>query len=624
VVDGLAAEVLQEWLSRDPEAPGVTEFALSTSVAEEFTVELATRLTDDPSIESHLEQWASSGLLLADRRARESFYRWPGAARRMFQGELRRRQPDRLADLHGRLASALADEHPAIAVSHAVQAGDWPLVVRIVDVAWRPLLIGHRRTLYDAVIAAPLSEVRTSRRAMAMRDVLLQVPTEAMLSTDVLPASGDELDALSRSDDARDLLHTALAVLVAFRNCAPADVAREMAVRLLRFARTARTCHPADVAELYPGVLGQVGAALIAAHDLTRAIDPIREQYRRAAESTSDYLARDAAGKLALIHALDGDLRRTAQWLDRFEAAPTSSSWLGVYPAPAAECAHLLGDLDRLQIDKAARFGARIVLPEFHEPARGLYLYARALLALHDGTAANLLDELEELSSEQRTYIVPAAAELALHAAAKSDLLIALGRGNLARAILDGDNHEHVALRVGQARLALLTGDDAAALRLTADAAWERQATIRARQEMRLVRAVAAHRLGEQEIAHHALHQAADAARATGALRPFVTVPRGPLLELAQSVPAAGQVLSDPAIADHPPVFPQRLSLTTLTQREQLVLVRLAAGLNLQQTADALFVSYNTVRSQQASAYRKLGVDSRSDAIARAREWGLL
>jgi LuxR family maltose regulon positive regulatory protein len=46
--------------------------------------------------------------------------------------------------------------------------------------------------------------------------------------------------------------------------------------------------------------------------------------------------------------------------------------------------------------------------------------------------------------------------------------------------------------------------------------------------------------------------------------------------------------------------------------------------MNLRQAAAALVVSYHTVRSQQASLYRKLGVSERGEAITRARQQGLL
>jgi len=45
---------------------------------------------------------------------------------------------------------------------------------------------------------------------------------------------------------------------------------------------------------------------------------------------------------------------------------------------------------------------------------------------------------------------------------------------------------------------------------------------------------------------------------------------------------------------------------------------------SLAQIADELFVSRNTIKSQAAAIYRKLGVESRSEAVSRAEARGLL
>jgi LuxR family maltose regulon positive regulatory protein len=50
----------------------------------------------------------------------------------------------------------------------------------------------------------------------------------------------------------------------------------------------------------------------------------------------------------------------------------------------------------------------------------------------------------------------------------------------------------------------------------------------------------------------------------------------------------------------------------------------LATHLKASEIAAELFVSLYTVKSQQASLYRKLGTSSRSQAVARARQLGLL
>ncbi|MBB3042702.1 response regulator transcription factor [Nocardioides soli] len=56
-----------------------------------------------------------------------------------------------------------------------------------------------------------------------------------------------------------------------------------------------------------------------------------------------------------------------------------------------------------------------------------------------------------------------------------------------------------------------------------------------------------------------------------------------------------------------------------LSDREKQVLALIAQGLTNQEIADRVFVSINSVKTYIRSAYRKIGVGSRSQAVA----WGL-
>ncbi len=62
----------------------------------------------------------------------------------------------------------------------------------------------------------------------------------------------------------------------------------------------------------------------------------------------------------------------------------------------------------------------------------------------------------------------------------------------------------------------------------------------------------------------------------------------------------------------------------TLTERELAVLSLLPTGHNQRDIARELFLSLNTVKSHTRAIYRKLGVTSRSEAVARARDLGLV
>ena len=63
---------------------------------------------------------------------------------------------------------------------------------------------------------------------------------------------------------------------------------------------------------------------------------------------------------------------------------------------------------------------------------------------------------------------------------------------------------------------------------------------------------------------------------------------------------------------------------SALTTAELRVLPQLATHLSFREIGAELFLSPNTVKSQAVSVYRKLGAATRSQAVTRARELGLL
>ncbi|MFF3849725.1 LuxR C-terminal-related transcriptional regulator [Streptomyces sp. NPDC002328] len=100
---------------------------------------------------------------------------------------------------------------------------------------------------------------------------------------------------------------------------------------------------------------------------------------------------------------------------------------------------------------------------------------------------------------------------------------------------------------------------------------------------------------------------------------PLGTTSRGttPSASLHLGAPHLGTPSLDGS--DRPPPVVEELS-----GRERDVLVRLAQMMSTQEIAADLYVSVNTVKTHLKSAYRKLSVNRRNEAVRRARELGLL
>jgi LuxR family transcriptional regulator, maltose regulon positive regulatory protein len=69
---------------------------------------------------------------------------------------------------------------------------------------------------------------------------------------------------------------------------------------------------------------------------------------------------------------------------------------------------------------------------------------------------------------------------------------------------------------------------------------------------------------------------------------------------------------------------PSAPGASSLTAAELRILPLLATHLSGPEIAAELFLSPHTVKSHQLSLYRKLGVTSRSEAVARSRDLALL
>ena len=147
--------------------------------------------------------------------------------------------------------------------------------------------------------------------------------------------------------------------------------------------------------------------------------------------------------------------------------------------------------------------------------------------------------------------------------------------------------------------------------------------------EARLLAAIAADRLHRDSAALAAMTEAIGLAQSVGMIRPFRTA--GPqvagLLERYRHVVARHPEFTEQlsaVVSGRRSAPPDARPAERFTEREMDVLLYLPTMLTAAEIAADLFVTVNTVKTHQHSIYRKLGVNSRREAVRRARGANLL
>ena len=220
---------------------------------------------------------------------------------------------------------------------------------------------------------------------------------------------------------------------------------------------------------------------------------------------------------------------------------------------------------------------------------------------------------------------------------AGAQVLTLLRQGNLEAAAQLAQTHQ---LPISQARVNLARGDPSTALavleplRRQADAkGWADE-----RLKVMVLQAVAHHAHGENNKAVHLLGDALALAEPGGFIRTFVDegIPMARLLSKAAAhgvmpdyaarllvvLEAEAQMSEDKSYL---PSAPTAQSLTEpLSQRELEVLQLIALGLSNREISERLFLALITVKGHNRNIFRKLRVRRRTEAVARAREFGLL
>jgi len=93
---------------------------------------------------------------------------------------------------------------------------------------------------------------------------------------------------------------------------------------------------------------------------------------------------------------------------------------------------------------------------------------------------------------------------------------------------------------------------------------------------------------------------------------------------LAAEARRAVERCSDPGILLEMLARVERGLHPELTEKERSILALLPSELSLREIGGTLFLSRNTIKTHIRGIYRKLGVGTRDDAVARARELDLI
>jgi LuxR family maltose regulon positive regulatory protein len=214
---------------------------------------------------------------------------------------------------------------------------------------------------------------------------------------------------------------------------------------------------------------------------------------------------------------------------------------------------------------------------------------------------------------------------------AAAQVLALLRQGNLVAAAHLAKTHK---LPISQARVHLAQGDPDKALALLEPVRQQMEAKglEDERLKVMVLQAVAHYAHGEKEEAVQLLGDALAQGEPGGLIRLFVDegLPMAHLLSEAAALGIMpdyiGKLLAAFEAEEHKGVIspPSQPLVEPLSPRELEVLGLIAQGLSNREISERLFLALSTVKGHNRRIYGKLQVQRRTEAVARARELGLL
>lgn len=635
---------IADYLNEDVLAPlpeGRQQFLLRTSILDRLCGPLCDAITGRDDGQEMLEAVERENLFLVPMDDRREWFRYHRLFGDFLFDLLNRRYPDEVAQLNRRAGRwYLAHDLPESAFRYAVDGHDVELVSQILE---RYLIVkllgGEIRVVKGWLDSLPETWHTSYPMVIFARAGILLITGQFDACAHCL----DEVEQLAGVEGEEAELHQARVTamrcnIACFQNdLARAEVLADRGLRDL----------PEEDIEFRAGIYGALGDTYARNGRWQEA----EESYRKLLDYTHVPAFRVQAvhvyGALADLEIRQGRLRDAATyWQKALTAIQQRGNW-GSYPLPLTgwvyirmaellyEWNDLVGAWDHLLpgLERAELGG------DVRSMIAGYLIAGRLKLTQGDGEAA--ADYLERA----RPHVESAQFSHWISRFERFQLELWLAQDRLRAAVGWSDQMLHDATfqerpesevaQLAMARVLIVKGDipsveQALALldRLLQVAEEEGRASVTI--EGLALQALAHERRGDRVGAMTSLEHALRLAEPEGYVRRFADLglPMARLLQEANSrdvMPDYVEKLLAAFAGDISlPVSAQQVLPEPLTDREEAVLELIAAGLTNREIAEKLVISPETVKKHAGNIYGKLGVGSRTEAAARARELDLL
>jgi LuxR family maltose regulon positive regulatory protein len=644
VLDYLSEEVLTR------QNASVQSFLLHTSVLDRLSEPLCDAVTGKSGSQAILEELDQANLFLVSLDDERHWYRYHHLFAEVLRSRLRQAEPALVPELHHR-ASTWYEQHEMLAeaVQHALKAADFAHAADLIEQSYHAIGVrGQVHLVLGWLNLLPDQLVRS-------RPLLCIYQADTLMHTQQLEAAEARLQDAERSlkaDMPANERQTILGLVAALRAILvryTGDFERGVAL-----AQQALSLLPETVD------FGRASAMLSAAHtylmsgDVTPATERVVAATLAPARALSDfYMVMRSIALLSRLQVLQGQLRKAASTYEEAARLVPEQNALRALSGGATYyfgLGDILCEWNRLEeaslylMDGMALLqGTQTVFAD--EVTQGHLALARLQRARGEyGRAIATLESFAQLARER--HFVPHLLRRGTAVRAQ----IELAQGNLAAALrwrdgcglstdddflsypreVDYLTMARVLIAQGRASPAgeLLSQAQRLLERLRMDA--EEKARLGSTLEILLLQALALSAQGKGSEALAVLERALTLAESEGYIRLFVDEgePMVALLRQAYAHGMAPDYVATLLSAAGEPMLPASSAagslLEPLTERERDVLRLLVAGLSNAEMARELVVSVGTVKSHINHIYGKLGVQSRSQAIARTHSLHLL